>query len=182
MKRIEPIDHPLQGDITVPGDKSIAHRAVILGSVAHGRSRIFNLSGGDDNSRTVRAFRQMGVEIFRDGDGLCVDGKGWDGLCAPGKPVDCGNSGTTMRLLSGLLAGQPFKSKLDGDSSLRQRPMQRIIDPLGLMGAEDPQQNGQRPGAIGDCRRRSARHSLPLAGSERSSEVGNIVGGAAGCG
>ena len=104
MKRIEPIDHPLQGDITVPGDKSIAHRAVILGSVAHGRSRIFNLSGGDDNSRTVRAFRQMGIEIFRDGDGLCVDGKGWHGLRAPGKPVDCGNSGTTMRLLSGLLA------------------------------------------------------------------------------
>ena len=70
MKRIEPIKNPLRGDITVPGDKSIAHRAVIFGSVAHGRSRIFNLSGGDDNSRTVRAFRQMGVEIFRDGDAL----------------------------------------------------------------------------------------------------------------
>src|SRR5580765_3058442 len=99
MKRIEPIDQPLQGDITVPGDKSIAHRAVIFGSVARGRTRIFNLSGGDDNSRTVRAFRQMGVEIFRDGDALCVEGKGWEGLHAPGDAINCGNSGTTMRLL-----------------------------------------------------------------------------------
>ncbi len=123
----------------MPGDKSIAHRAVILGSVAKGRSRIFNLSGGDDNSRTVRAFRQMGIEIFRDGDSLCVEGKGWDGLCAPDAPIDCGNSGTTMRLLSGLLAGRPFTSELDGDSSLRQRPMQRIIDPLTSMGARDQQ-------------------------------------------
>jgi len=80
MKRIEPVKEPLRGEITVPGDKSIAHRAVILASVARGRSRIFNLSGGDDNSRTVKAFRQMGVEIFRDGDALCVEGKGWEGI------------------------------------------------------------------------------------------------------
>ncbi len=102
------LKQPLHGEITVPGDKSIAHRAVILGSIAKGRSRIFNLSGGEDNSRTVRAFRQMGIEIFRDGDSLCVEGKGWDGLCAPEAPIDSGNSGTTMRLLSGLLAGRPF--------------------------------------------------------------------------
>src|SRR5262245_31750353 len=100
MKRIEPFKKPLRGDITVPGDKSIADRAVILGSVAKGRTRIFNLSGGDDNSRTVRAFRQMNVEIFRDGDALCIDGKGWDELRAPDTAIDCGNSGTTMRLLS----------------------------------------------------------------------------------
>ena len=74
MKRIEPIRKPITGEITVPGDKSIAHRAVIFSSIATGRSRIFNLSGGDDNSRTVRAFKQMGVEIFRDGDALCIDG------------------------------------------------------------------------------------------------------------
>src|ERR1051325_11863982 len=109
MKRIEPIRKPITGEITVPGDKSIAHRAVIFGSIAAGRSRIFNLSGGDDNSRTVRAFRQMGVEIARDGDSLGVSGKGWDALKAPEEPIDCGNSGTTMRLLSGVLAGRPFR-------------------------------------------------------------------------
>jgi len=135
MKRIEPLNQPLRGEITVPGDKSIAHRAVIFSAVAHGKSRIFNLSGGDDNSRTVRAFRRMGVEIYRDGGALCVEGKGWNGLAAPGAPIDCGNSGTTMRLLSGLLAGRPFHSELDGDASLRQRPMQRVIDPLKQMGA-----------------------------------------------
>ena len=107
----------------------------MLASVAEGQSRISNLSGGDDNSRTVRAFRQLGVEIFRSGDVLCVDGKGWDGLQAPAAVIDCGNSGTTMRLMSGALAGRPFLSRLDGDGSLRQRPMQRIIDPLRLMGA-----------------------------------------------
>jgi 3-phosphoshikimate 1-carboxyvinyltransferase len=173
MKRIEPIDHPLQGDIIVPGDKSIAHRAVILGSVAHGRSRIFNLSGGDDNSRTVRAFRQMGIEIFRDGDGLCVDGKGWHGLRAPGKPVDCGNSGTTMRLLSGLLAGQPFESELDGDSSLRQRPMQRIIDPLSLMGAKirSKTDNGLAPLEIAGGGLRGIQYRMPVASAQVKSAI-----------
>ncbi len=119
----------------MPGDKSIAHRAVIFGSVAQGRTRIFNLSGGDDNSRTVWAFRQMGVEIGRDGDALIIEGRGWNGLRDPQEKIDCGNSGTTMRLLSGLLAGRPFKSELDGDASLRQRPMQRVIEPLSRMGA-----------------------------------------------
>ena len=142
MKRIEPIKQPLHGDITVPGDKSIAHRAVIFASIAKGTTRIFNLSGGDDNSRTVRAFRQMGVEIARDGDALCVAGKGWEGLHAPAAAIDCGNSGTTMRLMSGLLAGLPFHSELDGDGSLRQRPMQRVIDPLTQMGARIRSKSG----------------------------------------
>src|SRR4029434_7417502 len=131
MKRIEPIRKPLRGEIKVPGDKSIAHRAVILGSVANGRSRILNLSGGDDNSRTVKAFRQMGVEIHRDGEVLCVEGNGWAGIHQPDAAINCGNSGPAMRLMSGLLAGRPFYSELDGDASLRQRPMRRVIDPLG---------------------------------------------------
>jgi 3-phosphoshikimate 1-carboxyvinyltransferase len=135
MKRIEPINRPLRGTITVPGDKSIAHRAVMLAAAARGCSRIFNLSGGDDNSRTVRAFRRLGIEIFRDGEALCVEGRGWDGLRPPAETIDCGNSGTTMRLLAGLLAGRPFPSALDGDASLRQRPMKRVIDPLTRMGA-----------------------------------------------
>src|ERR1041384_8052342 len=105
MMRINPAQNPLHGEITVPGDKSIAHRAVILASAAEGKSRILNLSGGDDNSRTGRAFRQMGVQISREGDALSITGNGWNGLSAPAQPVDCGNSGTTMRLLSGFLAG-----------------------------------------------------------------------------
>jgi 3-phosphoshikimate 1-carboxyvinyltransferase len=142
MKRIEAIKKPLRGDISVPGDKSIAHRAVIFGSVANGRSRILNLSGGDDNSRTVKAFRQMGVEIHRDGEALCVAGNGWAGIHQPAAVINCGNSGTTMRLMSGLLAGRPFHSELDGDASLRQRPMRRVIDPLGVMGAKIRSKSG----------------------------------------
>jgi 3-phosphoshikimate 1-carboxyvinyltransferase len=135
MRRIEQVKRPLGGELTVPGDKSIGHRAVIFGSIAQGRSRIFNLSGGEDNKRTIRAFKDMGVSIWPEGDVLCVEGRGWGGISAPAAAIDCGNSGTTMRLLSGVLAGRPFSSVLDGDASLRRRPMGRIIQPLAAMGA-----------------------------------------------
>ena len=125
MKKIEEVERPLQGDLTVSGDKSIGHRAVIFTSAAHGKSRIFNLSGGEDNLRTVQAFKDLGVNIQVEGEALCVEGKGWDGLRPPTKVIDCGNSGTTMRLLSGVLAGRPFGTTLDGDASLRRRPMPR---------------------------------------------------------
>jgi len=157
----------------VPGDKSIAHRAVIFSAVAHGKSRIFNLSGGDDNSRTVRAFRQMGVEIYRAGDALCVEGKGWSGLHAPAGPIDCGNSGTTMRLLSGLLAGRPFHSELDGDASLRQRPMQRVIDPLSQMGARVKSRggNGLAPLEIDGGGLRGIHYRMPIASAQVKSAI-----------
>ena len=173
MKRVDPVKHPLHGEISVPGDKSIAHRAVILASVAKGRSRIFNLSGGDDNSRTVRAFRQMGVEIFRDGDALHVEGKGWDGLRSPMEAINCGNSGTTMRLLSGLLAGRPFRSELDGDGSLRQRPMQRVIDPLGLMGAKIASKggNGLAPLDISGGGLHGIHYRMPVASAQVKSAI-----------
>src|SRR5262245_49804566 len=143
MKRIEQITGSLHGDIKVAGDKSIGHRAVIFASIAHGRSRIFNLSGGEDNLRTVQAFKDMGTKIWSDGDILCVEGGGWESLSKPNETIDCGNSGTTMRLLSGVLAGRAFASRLDGDSSLRQRPMQRIIDPLSRMGASVKSRDGK---------------------------------------
>jgi 3-phosphoshikimate 1-carboxyvinyltransferase len=136
MRRIEPIQQPLHGEISVPGDKSIGHRAVIFAGIANGQSRIFNLSGGEDNLRTVQAFRDMGIRIWSEGGSLCIQGAGWDGLSEPDATIDCGNSGTAMRLLSGVLAGRPFASRLDGDSSLRQRPMRRVIDPLSRMGAK----------------------------------------------
>jgi len=173
MKRIDPIKSPLQGEILVPGDKSIAHRAVILASIAKGRSRIFNLSGGDDNSRTVKAFRQIGVEIFRDGDALHVEGNGWGGLRATTETINCGNSGTTMRLLSGLLAGRPFRSALDGDASLRQRPMQRVIDPLTLMGAQITSKsgNGLAPLEIAGGGLRAIHYLMPIASAQVKSAI-----------
>ena len=173
MKRIEPIKKPLSGDITVPGDKSIAHRAVIFGSIAEGRTQIFNLSGGDDNSRTVRAFRQLGVGIGRDGDALAIEGCGWRGLRAPSGIVDCGNSGTTMRLMSGLLAGLPFHSELDGDGSLRQRPMQRVIDPLTQMGARirSKSDNGLAPLAIDGGGLHGIRYAMPIASAQVKSAI-----------
>jgi 3-phosphoshikimate 1-carboxyvinyltransferase len=173
MKRIDPIDRPLRGTIAVPGDKSIAHRAVILSAIAHGRSRIVNLSGGDDNSRTVRAFRQMGAEIYRDGAAVCVEGKGWEGLHAPAAPIDCGNSGTTLRLLSGLLAGRPFRSELDGDASLRRRPMQRVIDPLSEMGARIRSRggNGLAPLEIDGGGLRGIRYRMPMASAQVKSAI-----------
>ena len=173
MKRIDPIKKPLHGDIAVPGDKSIAHRAVIFGSIAQGCTRIFNLSGGEDNSRTVRAFRQLGVQIGRDGDAFCVDGKGFAGLRQATEAIDCGNSGTTIRLMSGLLAGLPFHSELDGDASIRQRPMQRVIDPLTLMGAKirSKSGNGLAPLEIDGGGLHGMHYRMPIASAQVKSAI-----------
>jgi 3-phosphoshikimate 1-carboxyvinyltransferase len=173
MKRVFQIHRPLNGDFTVPGDKSIAHRAVILASIACGRSRIFNLSGGDDNSRTVRAFREMGVALYRAQDALCIEGQSWDGLQPPTQTIDCGNSGTTMRLLSGLLCGRPFRSCLDGDASLRRRPMQRIIDPLSQMGAKivSQGQNGLAPLEIYGGRLHAIHYRMGIASAQVKSAI-----------
>ena len=159
--------------MAVPGDKSIGHRAVIFTSIAHGRSRIWNLSGGEDNLRTVQAFKDLGVKMWQEGETLCVEGKGWDGLCPPGKVIDCGNSGTTMRLLSGVLAGRPFVTILDGDASLRQRPMQRVIDPLARMGAQVLSRNGKgvAPLEIQGGNLRGIHYILPIASAQVKSAI-----------
>src|SRR4051794_28709341 len=120
---ISPASSGVRGEITMPGDKSISHRAVMFAAIARGESRIHNFSGGGDNRSTIRAFQTLGVEIEQAGAAVLVKGRGWEGLHTPGETIDCGNSGTTMRLLSGLLAGRPFPSRLDGDASLRSRPM-----------------------------------------------------------
>ena len=127
---------PLRGELRVPGDKSISHRAVMLGAIATGRSRISGFLAGEDTLATMRAFRQMGVRIDRPEDtALEIHGVGRDGLRAATGPLDLGNSGTSARLLAGLLAGQAFDSEIIGDASLMQRPMGRVVDPLRLMGA-----------------------------------------------
>ncbi len=126
---------PLRGEVIPPPDKSISHRALIFASIAKGKSLIRNLLRADDPMRTLNAMRSLGVEIRDSGEAIEVYGEGLHGLREPEDVMDCGNSGTTMRLLAGLLSGQPFFSVLTGDSSLRQRPMRRIIEPLRMMGA-----------------------------------------------
>ena len=126
----------LRGSLTVPGDKSISHRAVMLGALAEGDTRIRGFLKGADCLSTISCFRQMGINIEEKGPEIIVHGKGLHGLSAPEGLLDVGNSGTTIRLISGILAGQPFESVLSGDASLNRRPMKRIMDPLKEMGTE----------------------------------------------
>ena len=125
----------LKGRVSVPGDKSISHRCIMFGSIADGVTEVRNFLEGADCLATIRCFRSMGIEIEEKNTTVIVHGKGLHGLSAPGSILDVGNSGTTTRLLSGILAGQPFESKLSGDESLNSRPMKRIMDPLTQMGA-----------------------------------------------
>jgi 3-phosphoshikimate 1-carboxyvinyltransferase len=126
---------PLRGHLRVPGDKSISHRALILGAIADGRTSIRGLLASEDIDATRRCLEAIGVAIEERGDTVHVEGAGRDGLLEPAAALDCGNSGTTMRLLAGVLAGQPFTSRLSGDVSLSRRPMDRIAEPLQAMGA-----------------------------------------------
>ena len=132
----------MRGELTVPGDKSISHRAVMLGSIAQGTTEITNFLTGADCLSTIRCFRQMGVSIEERPDCILVHGRGLRGLTAPDGTLNTGNSGTTTRLMSGILAGQRFSSLLSGDASLNSRPMKRIMDPLGQMGARIISVNG----------------------------------------
>lgn len=147
MNTINYISYPttsIQGEISVPGDKSISHRAIILGAIAQGITRISGFLDGDDCLSTISAFRSMGVLISEPkAHYVEVIGVGKHGLKKPLNPLDCGNSGTTMRLLSGILAAQAFDSQLTGDDSLLKRPMRRVSQPLSQMGAEIQ--------TIGDC-------------------------------
>ncbi|MFA5514912.1 MAG: 3-phosphoshikimate 1-carboxyvinyltransferase [Desulfuromonadales bacterium] len=131
--------HPargLRGEISIPGDKSISHRSIMLGALAEGTTMVHGFLHGEDNHATLRAFRAMGITVEELAGGvLKIHGKGLDGLHEPGDVLDCGNSGTTIRLMTGLLAGQKFFSVLTGDQYLRKRPMKRVVAPLTTMGA-----------------------------------------------
>ncbi|SHI58550.1 3-phosphoshikimate 1-carboxyvinyltransferase [Malonomonas rubra DSM 5091] len=127
----------VKGEIVVPGDKSISHRSIMFASLAKGESRVVGLLRGEDCMSTLKIFQAMGVEVEERGeDELIIQGRGIDGLLEPDDVLDCGNSGTTMRLMSGILAAQPFYSVMTGDQYLRKRPMGRVIDPLREMGAK----------------------------------------------
>lgn len=134
IKSIEP-KKGLKRTITIPGDKSISHRSVMLGSIARGTTEVFNFLTGADCLATIKCFQKMGIDIEQNKNHILVHGKGLHGLSAPKSILDVGNSGTTTRLLAGILAGQNFPSVMSGDSSLNSRPMGRVITPLASMGA-----------------------------------------------
>lgn len=126
----------LRGVVHVPGDKSISHRAVMFGALAKGTTSVTHFLEGADCLSTISCFQKMGIEIEKQNDKVLIHGKGLRGLNSPREILDAGNSGTTTRLIAGILAGQKFISELDGDASLRSRPMKRIMDPLNAMGAD----------------------------------------------
>ncbi len=128
--------HGLSGEVTVPGDKSISHRSIMLGSIAKGNTEVEGFLQGADCLSSIACFRKMGVEIENNGDKVLVHGRGLRGLKTPDSILDVGNSGTTTRLISGILAAQPFVSTINGDASIQKRPMKRIITPLSQMGAD----------------------------------------------
>ena len=159
----------LTGSLRVPGDKSISHRSIMLGAIAEGTTRVSGFLEGEDSLATLNAFRRMGVEIEGpDGGNLIVHGVGRDGLQAPNGPLDLGNSGTSMRLLSGLLSGQGFSVVLNGDASLSGRPMRRVTDPLGLMGADiHTTESGTAPLWIhGSARLKGIDYPMPVASAQ----------------
>lgn len=141
---------PLRGEISIPGDKSISHRSIMFGSLAKGTTEITNFLQGADCLSTIACFEKMGIGIENNGDSVIVHGNGLFGLKKPDTILDCGNSGTTTRLISGILAAQDFDVTLTGDDSIKKRPMKRIMDPLSHMGADirSLEGNGCAPLAI----------------------------------
>ena len=162
----------LVGEVTLPADKSIAHRSALISAISDGTSRIVGYPDSADPQSTLSCLKALGVEITNESEDLVVHGKGLRGMRAPSGDLDCGNSGTTMRLLAGMLAGQPFDSRLFGDASLSKRPMQRIIDPLQLMGANLSSTNGRPPlGITASTGLKGIRYPLPVASAQVKSCV-----------
>lgn len=164
----------LAGEIRVPGDKSISHRAIMLGALADGTSEISGFLEGEDSLATLRAFRDMGVEIEGpDAGRVTIHGVGMHGLKPPQRALDLGNSGTSMRLLAGLLSGQSFDVTLTGDASLSKRPMRRVAEPLALMGAEvETAADGTPPLTIrGQSRLTGIDYRLPVASAQVKSAL-----------
>jgi len=162
----------LNGTIHLPADKSISHRASLLAAIADGTTEIRNYSGSEDCLATLRCVEQLGAKVERDGSTIKVTGSGASGLKPPSTPLDCGNSGTTIRLISGILAGQPFVSTLVGDESLQSRPMRRIMQPLGEMGVAIESTDGKAPLTIHGHRPLNAfSYDMPLSSAQVKSCV-----------
>lgn len=170
--KFSPVPH-LRGEITIPGDKSISHRSVMFGSIAKGTTEITGFLQGADCLSTIACFQKMGIAIENQGSRVLVQGKGLHGLQAPKDVLDCGNSGTTTRLISGILAGQDFDVTLTGDASIQKRPMKRIIDPLSRMGAsiKSIPGNGCAPLAICGRRLQGIHYNSPVASAQVKSAI-----------
>lgn len=165
--------HPLKGEITVPGDKSISHRGIMLGALANGTTSITNFLKGADCLSTISCFQKMGIEIEETENEILVHGKGLHGLSAPKEILDAGNSGTTTRLISGILAGQNFSCDLTGDASIQKRPMKRIMTPLSMMGADitSVHNNGCAPLHIKSAPLKGISYQSPVASAQVKSCV-----------
>ena len=166
---VSPATRPLAGTIVIPGDKSIGHRSLLFSLLSATPVRVRGLGDGADNGRSAKAIVALGARIDRDGDALVIHGRGLAGMTAPAQPIDCGNSGTTIRLMCGLVAGQPFATTLFGDESLSKRPMGRVIEPLAKMNvgiASAP--GGTPPLVVGPLRGHVAplQYVLPMASAQ----------------
>lgn len=172
MKFNTKFSQKLRGTIKVAGDKSISHRSIMLGSIANGTTNISGFLEGDDALATLNAFVEMGVDIRRNGDRVVIKGVGLNGLNKPNKPLNLGNSGTSVRLMSGILAGQNFDTELVGDKSLSSRPMGRVITPLEKMGAKISSNDGKLPLKISGSQSLNAiEYIMPMASAQVKSCV-----------
>lgn len=163
----------LKGEITVPGDKSISHRSIMLGSIASGITEVHGFLNGADCISSMNCFRQMGVDIAYDGSIVTIHGNGLHGLKAPADTLDVGNSGTTTRLMSGILAAQNFSSRVIGDDSICRRPMKRIMTPLAMMGADITSERGNdcAPLIINGRKLKGIHYNSPVASAQVKSCV-----------
>ncbi len=164
----------INGTLRVPGDKSISHRSIMLGSLAEGVTKVTGFLEGEDSLATLEAFRQMGVQIEGPDNGnVTIHGVGLHGLRKPNKPLDLGNSGTSMRLLAGLMSGQAFDVEMTGDSSLSSRPMRRVTTPLATMNAEiETTESGTPPLKVkGGCKLKAIDYQMPVASAQVKSSI-----------
>ncbi len=163
----------LKGTITVPGDKSISHRSIMFGAISHGLTEVSNFLQGADCLSTISCFQKLGIEIINDGSVVKIYGKGLHGLTAPTAILDAGNSGTTTRLISGILAGQPFNTTITGDASIQKRPMGRIMTPLSMMGASfvSEKNNNCAPFTIHGDSLHGIHYDSPVASAQVKSSI-----------
>ena len=163
----------LKGEINVPGDKSISHRAIMLGAIAEGTTVVTNFLQGADCLSSIECFRNMGIPIENNIDTVTIHGKGLHGLQAPSSILNVGNSGTTIRLMSGLLSASNFDCEVTGDSSIQKRPMGRIITPLTMMGATitSIKENGCAPLRIQGNKLKAIHYTSPVASAQVKSSI-----------
>ena len=172
-KRLPTNIQSMRGTIAVPGDKSISHRSIMFGALAEGVTEVTNFLPGADCLSTISCFKQLGVNIEQDGQLVRIEGRGFNGLTEPREVLDVGNSGTTIRLMLGILAGQDFSAVLAGDSSIAKRPMTRVVNPLREMGALiDGRKDGEyTPLSIRGGKLRGVRYQLPVASAQVKSAI-----------